>query len=68
MTLDSIPLRKTNFLTFSLKRLAITGSHLLINSIVSLTISESPFETYEMLGCLTVLKIAGPLRAAGGEG
>ena len=68
MTLASISLHKIDLPTFSIKHLAIHGSHLLMNCTASLNVAESPFKTYEMLGRLTILTIAGPLSAAGGEG
>lgn len=65
MTMNSTLPHKSNYATFCRDHLAITGSDLLISTIVSLSIFESPFEMYRMHNSL---KIAGRQEAPGGEG
>lgn len=71
MTMNPIPHRKTNHVPFCSNYLAITGSDLLISTIASLSVFESPFKMYRMHNSFRVhnsLKIAGRHEAAGGEG
>jgi len=75
MTINSIPRQKSSHLTICSNlcsnHLAITGSDLLIRSIASLSVFESPFKMYRMHDSFRMhnsLKIAGRLEAAGGEG
>ena len=63
--MNSTPHHKTNHMTICSNHLAITGSDLLINSIASLSIFESPLKMYRMHNSL---KIAGRQEATGGEG